>query len=208
MRSLFGKLVVVTLVLPLLSCKEEVDETWVWGTFVPDSNAASETPVQGSAERPLNGSLMEKGGNYMGSCVYASKRFSFTVASGSKGNLGVSDFYFEINGISGPPSKDPYDAQGVPREDEEGSLRSGYIWTNVGEWSFQPDDIIEDRCLVTLFSEAGPGDLTPVRFGKKPFQYLVKIDCIAGLDGIPNSISDAAVDLNGFTAELWFDNCD
>ncbi len=207
MRSFITRLTVGACLLVMSSCEQEAAETWVWGTFVPDSNGASETPIDGSEERPLSGTLAAKSADYIGSCVYAEKRFSFTVASKNRNNLGPADFYFEINNINGPPSKNPYTAQGAPREDEERAFRSGYIWTAVGGWTIQPDDIIENRCRVVLFSEAGSGDLTPVKFGKKSFQYLVKIECPAGLDSIESSMPDRW-ELNGLNAELWFDNCE
>jgi hypothetical protein len=198
MRGLFIKIVIVAVCFSLASCEETEKETMVWGTIQVDA-ASSATRLDG-------GTLAEKGADYVGSCKLENNRFSFAIGSATKNNLTGADFYYEILGIEGPPSKNPYTDTGDPRDNEERSMRSGYVWINVGEWRFNSDDILEERCRVSLFAEAGSGDLTPLSYGKKSFQYLVKITCPGGLDYVPNS--QVGPELTGINAELWFANCD
>lgn len=197
MRGFLGKLVLVSLFAQMLSCVEVNDETKVWGTIQVDTMATA-TRLDGETLAP-------KGADLVGSCKLENNRFGFTLGSNNKNSVTGGDFYYEIYGIPGPPSQDPYTEGGALRSNENRSFTSGYVWVKTGEWSIAADDIL-DNCDVSLFAAAGPNDFTPLSFGKKEFEYVVKIDCYGGLDYIPNN--QVGQDLAGIRAELWFANCD
>ena len=195
--KLFWYLVtLVATILNSISCNDSgSDTTTVWGTMKAD------TP---SPATVLNGNTIgDNGADYKGFCRYKDKKFSFSI-----GDPPPTTLYFEINDIEGPPSEDPYLEGETLRTDDNKFFYSGTIWNKDGAWAFSPDDIIDDRCKVLLFSTGGEGDRTPKKFGKKSFQYVVKIDCHTGLNKVPNEYDDASFELSGFEIELWFSNCD
>jgi hypothetical protein len=179
-------------------CSDDKDESRVWGTMRTDRSAVYE--VRG-------GVLANEEADHFGYCTFENNSFSFSVATAPKAQLGSNSNLYEILGISGKPSKNPYDASGEPRTDEARTFAGGTIRSEDGHWSFGSKYIIPERCKVVLFAEAGEGDLTPTRYGKNPFEYLVKLDCPNGLDQVPNKF-ESGVELGGLQLELWFDNCD
>lgn len=193
MKRVFFNLILGVLVSQLISCDESTEETLVWGTV--HALADSKT---------VNGfSLGDEGSDLVGYCRYENKKFSFAIGDAMPAN---TDFYYTIVGVKGPPSSKPYE-NGELRTDDDKSFTGGEIWTNQGAWMLDSDGINDEKCKVVLFAEAGSGDLTPKKFSKKPFQYVLKIDCIDGLNSVPN-IHSAGFELDGFEVELWFDNCD
>lgn len=181
----------------LLSCGNDGDDTqMVWGVIKVDTTP-NDKVIKGA-------SLAQSGADYRGFCKYENKKFSFGIGDPPP----VTDFRVEMSGIEGPPSENPYTEDGTLRSDETGHFTKGQIWNQQGGYIIEESSIIEDRCQVVLFAAAGSGDLTPKEYGKKKFQYVVKVDCLAGLDSIPSEYDDAGQALTGFELELWFNNCD
>lgn len=186
----------------LTSCEKSEKSATAWGTFsvagVSDTQTLSTT--QGLT-------LEEEGSGGTGYCRYRDGKFSFAVGTKSPTNVAsTADYYLQINNIEGPPSQDPYNDEGEPRTDENRTFSGGSFYTSMNTRLFDEDDMISDRCIVQLFSEASAGDLTPLEYGKNMFDYLVVIDCTAGLT--PLSTTSSPTDINGFTMSLWFENCE
>ena len=181
----------------MLSCGDDGDDTqMVWGVIKVDTSPKDKV-IKGAT-------LAQDGADYRGFCRYEGNKFSFGIGDPPP----VTDFRIEMSGIKGPPSENPYLEDGTLRSDETGSFAAGQIWNQQGGYVISDEDIREDRCYVVLFAAAGSGDLTPKEYGKKKFQYVVKVDCLGGLEPIVSQYDDAGQELTGFQLELWFDNCD
>ena len=194
--------------LGLLSCDEQTNPPMVWGTL---SALGTRTDSGESGPITVNGSTLGEGDQELvGFCRYKDGVFDFAVGSDTAGGTALStDYYFAISGVEGPPSENPYTSDGTPREDETRGFTDGNIRTDAGSWIFDEGDMVDDRCTVTLFSQASSGDLTPLEYGKKRFDYLVIIDCGLGLNSVPSQIApeDQGAMLQGFDVTLWFKNC-
>ena len=198
MKTLSSILILGGLALQLVSCDETEEKPIVWGTLQTDASQNVKT-IHGLT-------LGQTNADYTGYCRYENKKFSFALGEDAPP---LTDFYYSIEGVDGPPSENPYTDDGELRTDDDKHFETGQIWTTEGAWDLKEDLILDEYCKVVLFAEAGPSDLTPKEFGKKTFQYVVKINCQGGLDFIPNEYDAAAgPDLTGFRLELWFDNCD
>jgi hypothetical protein len=187
-------------IVGVASCTESKESVVVWGTVWA-------TGIDGSKgiDSPDGLTLGEGGSD--GYCRYQNNQFSFALGTKAPGHLESSeDYYLIVDNIEGPPSTKPYDKDGVPRSDENRTFTGGTVYTNLNSRSFTEHDMIEGQCIATLFAEAEEGDLTPVAYGKNRFQYLVNIDCVDGLE--PQSDPVTPIDINGFSATLWFDNCE
>ncbi len=188
------------LVLLLTSCNEESETAMVWGTLSYYDSFGSHFEASG-------GTLETGGGDYYGSCQYSQDKFHFIVGSRNVSKMNsASDYYFEIRGIEGPPSTGPYVSAETPRSDEDRGFSNGRIATGGKDWVFDTGLINRERCKATLFVEAKEGDLTPLKYQKKRFEYLVKINCINGIKDAQNQTGPVQP-LNGFELELWFDQC-
>ncbi len=195
MKHLLAVLITGALSCALFSCDDAQPMTTAWGMMKVDASPE---------DKVINGvTLAQDGANYKGYCSYKNKRFSFGI-----GDQPPTDFRFEISGIKGAPSENPYKKDGSLRSNEERTFTKGQIWNREGGWLFDKSNIIEENCLATLFAKSGSGDLTPKKFGKKRFQYVVKMVCHNGLDSIESEYDAAGTPLTGFEFELWFDNCD
>ena len=198
MKSLTQGLVLAVALSQLISCDDSEKMPTAWGTMKTDSSP-KETEVNGVT-------LGQSNADYQGFCRYKNKKFSFAI--GEKAPPSTNLYWF-LDGIEGPPSKNPYDDAGELRTDDDKNLKSGEIWTTEGAWVLSEDLVDNDKCNVVLFAEGDSGDLTPKKYGKKHFQYVLKIICHGGLDNIPNEYDPTAgPDLTGFVVELWFDHCD
>ena len=206
-KTIIGAWIVLS--MSLLSCEETSKPPTVWGTL---SALGTLTDTGESGPVTVNGATLGEGdGDLVGFCRYQDGVLNFTVGSDTTGGASLSsDFYFSITGVEGPPSENPYDSDGLPRDDETRGFTGGNIRTGEGEWIFDQEDMLDDRCTVTLFAEASSGDLTPLEYGKERFDYLVVIDCGRGLDSVPSQISpnDSGAVLYGFDVSLWFKNCE
>ncbi len=188
-----------------ISCDETVNPTMVWGT-VWARGINGTVALQGAT---LGESLADA--DMIGSCSYENNKFSFVVGRDLPKSIDWDkEYFFEIKGIQGPPSKKPYLADGTLREDDQSTFTEGRIYTVSGAWIFQEKNIVADKCKVVLFAEAETGDLTPKEYGKSPFDYVVKIDCTAGLENVESQLSGATKNdiLTGFNVMLWFKNCE
>ena len=209
MKRSFWTVAALAAAVTTISCKEDSKASVVWGSV----SALGTEDIHGNkGPVTVNGYTLGKSGeDLVGFCQYKDGEFSFAFGSDSPTNFTLStDYYFTISGIEGPPSDAPYDADGNPRTDEGRSFANGEIYTSAGAWHIDEEYKIPGECLVGGFAKGTEGNLTPLEFGKKPFDYMVNIDCDQGLTGVPSELepTEPAAELGGFKMTVWFKGCE
>jgi hypothetical protein len=182
-----------------LGCEEEEDPTRVWGWMQCDQCESQYDLVGGASLEP-------SGGRYQGYCKRDGDDLSFVVSTGNPSNLASSGFYFRIDGIKGPPSEGAYSGGEELRTGFESSFSSGRIALTQSDWRFTWNDVRDSsNCTVDTLAKAAPGELTPNKYDKQNFQYVVVIECNNDLTDVKNESTGQP--LSGFWLELWFDKC-
>ncbi len=212
MKSLIGKLLVALTLLQLSACDEPETPTRVWGTMRTDLDADQGDATSSTTEVwEVNGGILGSGEgvDHYGHCTFEGGVFSFEIASRPPGQLTGHSKIFSLSGIKAEPSENPYDASGNPRSNENHAWQRGRIRQGNNDWTISAADALPGRCPVSLFAVAGEGDLTPAKYGRDNFQYLLKVSCQGGLDRAQTiDYPDNANLLTGMEMELWFANCD
>lgn len=211
MQSLFGKLLVALALFSLSACDEPETPTRVWGIMRTDLDADQGSATAETTEAwEVNGGILGSGEgvDLYGHCTYEDGVFSFEIASRPPGQLSGHSKIFSLSGIRAEPSENPYDASGNLRSNENHPWQQGRIRQGNNDWTVTSTDAITGRCPVSLFAVASEGNLTPVKYGKENFQYVVRVSCQGGLDRVQTiDYPDNANLLTGMEMELWFINC-
>ncbi|MBN2717434.1 MAG: hypothetical protein JXX14_16395 [Deltaproteobacteria bacterium] len=162
----------------------------------------------------FQGSLAESRRTHAyGYCTRMGDTFEFTVGHTSARELdqvfmneGIPA-YLSIADVQGPPSEGVFaltdSVNGVPVPKQDYSLRttfaSAVLITQMDNWNIRSD---EADCVVELFATPVSGELIFENDLNKSFDYYIRLGCNASVQGLNGT------ELNFFSAELYFENCD